>query len=70
MTAPGALSPDGAAEWLSVSRSRVYELMRDGVLPYFRIGSHRRIRVVDLEAFVEREVRRLEPARRVRAVAR
>jgi excisionase family DNA binding protein len=53
-SAVGLLSPRHAAEWLDVSRSRVYTLMADGTLPYVRIGSQRRIRVAELEAYVDR----------------
>lgn len=42
-----------ASRRLSMGRSTVYELMRDGLLPSMRIGGARRIAVVDLEAFVQ-----------------
>ena len=37
-----------AAELLSLSRSKVYQLMDDGTLPYIRIGRTRRVRMSDL----------------------
>lgn len=37
-----------AAELLSLSRSKVYQLMDDGTLPYIRIGRTRRVRLSDL----------------------
>jgi excisionase family DNA binding protein len=40
------------AERLVIGRSRVYELMANGSLRSVRIGGSRRIKLVDLEAFV------------------
>ncbi|MGW3494005.1 helix-turn-helix domain-containing protein [Streptomyces sp. NPDC001020] len=45
--------PEDAAEALSIGRSTVYELMAEGTLKYIKLGRTRRIRRVDLEAFVE-----------------
>ena len=41
------------AEHLSLSRSKVYELIRAGVLPSVRIDRVRRIRGADVIAYVE-----------------
>jgi len=41
------------AEHLSISRSKVYELVRGGVLPSVRIDRIRRIRGADVIAYVE-----------------
>lgn len=41
------------AEFLSVSRSKVYELMYSGRLPSVRIDGSRRVRGTDLRSFVE-----------------
>ncbi|MFD7978821.1 helix-turn-helix domain-containing protein [Streptomyces sp. NPDC059071] len=41
-----------AAEYLSFSRSTVYELMAAGELPYVKVGRSRRIRLAELDAFV------------------
>ena len=41
-----------AAEVLRLSRSTVYELIYSGKLPSVKIGYSRRVRVVDLEAYV------------------
>jgi excisionase family DNA binding protein len=41
------------AEHLSLSRSKVYELVRAGVLPSVRIDRVRRIRGADVIAYVE-----------------
>ena len=43
-----------AAQLLGVSRSKLYELLGEGVLPTVRIGRSRRIADSDLEAFVRR----------------
>jgi excisionase family DNA binding protein len=49
-----ALSPTSAARALDTSRSTVYRLMKDGELPYVRLGNQRRIAVADLERYVDR----------------
>ena len=41
-----------ASRRLSMGRSKVYELLRDGLLPSLRVGGSRRIAVRDLEEFV------------------
>ena len=41
------------AELLSLSKSKVYELIRSGALRSIRIDGCRRIRGVDLTAFVD-----------------
>ncbi|MGZ4599258.1 helix-turn-helix domain-containing protein [Oryzihumus sp.] len=41
------------AEYLSLSRSKVYELVRAGVLPSVRIDGSRRVRGDDVLAYVE-----------------
>jgi excisionase family DNA binding protein len=38
---------------LSVSRTKVYELVRSGVLPSVRIGGSRRVRGEDLVGYVD-----------------
>lgn len=43
-----------AARRLAISRSYLYQYLQRGRLPSVRIGRARRIRVADLEAFVER----------------
>jgi len=48
-----------AADWLGLSRSKLYELLAAGELPTVRIGRSRRIAVADLEAFVDRRRTRL-----------
>lgn len=47
------LSPDQVAESLGVCRSRVYDLMRTGVLPSVKIGRARRVPVSAVRAYVD-----------------
>jgi excisionase family DNA binding protein len=46
------LTPEDAAVALSISRTRVYELMASGRLPSLKIGRSRRISVDALAAFI------------------
>jgi excisionase family DNA binding protein len=46
------LTPEDAADALSIGRTRVYELMRSGALGSVTIGSSRRVPVAALERFV------------------
>jgi excisionase family DNA binding protein len=41
------------AAYLSLSRSKVYQLMDDGALPHVKLGKCRRIRWADVDALVE-----------------
>lgn len=41
------------AACLSLSRTKVYELVRSGALPSVRIGGTRRVRGADLAAYVD-----------------
>jgi excisionase family DNA binding protein len=47
------VTPEEAAEILSVSRTRIYELVATGQLPSVCIGPSRRIPMVALEQFVQ-----------------
>lgn len=40
-----------AAEYLNVSRPHVVKLLEQARIPYHKVGTHRRIRFSDLEAF-------------------
>lgn len=40
-----------AAEYLNVSRPHVVKLIEDGRIPHHKVGTHRRLRFVDVEAF-------------------
>jgi excisionase family DNA binding protein len=42
-----------AGEVLSISRSKMYDLLNSGCLPSVHIGRSRRVRISDLEAFVD-----------------
>lgn len=46
----------GAAEWLHVSRSKVFALLKDGQIGSLMVGGSRRIPYAELQAFVEREM--------------
>ncbi len=48
------LTPEEAAEALSIGRSKLYELLADGALESVAIGACRRIPCVALQDFVER----------------
>ena len=42
------------AEFLAISRSKVYQLMEVGDLPYVKLGKSRRVRWADVLALVDR----------------
>jgi excisionase family DNA binding protein len=48
------LTPTEAATTLGIGRSKLYELMRAGVVPSVRIGASRRIAFMDLSDLVAR----------------
>lgn len=50
------LRPTDAAELISVSRSRIYELIAAGTLPSIRIGSSVRVPVAALQAWIQNEI--------------
>ena len=52
MTVPILLTPTEAARALGIGRSKLYELMQDGVLESVRIGACRRIPTDALLALV------------------
>lgn len=41
------------AEYLQIHRTRVYGLMNDGALPYVVVGTRRRVRMSDLQAYLD-----------------
>jgi excisionase family DNA binding protein len=51
---PVLITPEAAAERLSISRTRIYELISAGIIESVKIGRLRRLRPQDLEAFVAR----------------
>lgn len=56
------LTPDEAANVLSVGRTTVYELLARGELASISIGRARRIPLVSLKAFVAEALERFGPA--------
>lgn len=51
--APALLTVELAAEVLQLGRSKTYELIRRGDIPSVQIDGSRRVRVRDLEEYVE-----------------
>ena len=50
------LRPTEAAELISLSRSKVYALLRDGTIPSVRVGKSLRVPRRELEMWAERLV--------------
>jgi excisionase family DNA binding protein len=40
------------ARYLSISRSKLYQIMDNGTLPYIKMGKSRRMRWDDVESFI------------------
>jgi excisionase family DNA binding protein len=49
---PLLLTPEQAARVISISRSKLYELMSAGKVPSVRIGASRRVPTASLEQYV------------------
>jgi excisionase family DNA binding protein len=49
-----AVNAEQAGQMLSLSRSKIYELMHSGELPFIKIGKSRRVLVSDLLKLIER----------------
>lgn len=47
------VSPNEASKLLKMSRPHLLKFMRDGHLPYHLVGSHQRIKMSDLRAFMQ-----------------
>lgn len=55
----GALSVADAADVLGISRPTLYKLLDLGSMPFHKVGTHRRIKLDDLERYIaQREVDR------------
>ena len=54
-TRPIAISPAEAARLVGLGKTKLYEVMGTGELPFLKIGTRRLIRVTDLEAWIERQ---------------
>lgn len=49
----GLRSVRTVAEFLAISRSKVYQLMETGDLPYVKLGKSRRVRWADVLSLIE-----------------
>lgn len=49
-----AVSPGEAANLAGIGRTKLYEAMNAGVLPSFKIGTRRLIRIAEIEAWLLR----------------
>ncbi|CAO1652764.1 hypothetical protein NYA9BBAC_02047 [Salinibacterium sp. NYA9b] len=55
----GALSAADAADLLGISRPTLYKLLDLGSMPFHKVGTHRRIKLDDLQRYIEqREIDR------------
>lgn len=50
-----AVQPGEAADLAGVSRTKLFELLREGTLPSLKVGRRRLVLVADLLAFLENE---------------
>lgn len=50
------LKADEVADILNVSRSKVYQLMQEGKIRSVNIGSLKRVRLIDLNSYIEKNV--------------
>ncbi len=60
------LKSDEVAEILKISRAMAYKLMQRGEIPTIRIGTSVRVRVEDLEKYVEQKAAQNTPFARQR----
>jgi excisionase family DNA binding protein len=52
------LKPDEVASFLNISRSFAYHLLQIGAIPTVHLGKACRVRLQDLEAFIEQNIHR------------
>jgi len=50
------LTPEQVCDYLSLPRSSLYKLCREGKIPCFKVGRHWRFRNVDLESWMAMQV--------------
>ena len=48
------ITTQAAANFLGASRPHVIKLLEEGRIPYHRVGSHRRIRFIDIQAYAKK----------------
>ncbi|MGE4163990.1 MAG: helix-turn-helix domain-containing protein [Vicinamibacterales bacterium] len=63
MDPDGELSPRLAAEMLNVSRPFVVKLLNEGVIPSRKVGTHHRVRLEDLNEYLDQVNAQREAAR-------
>ena len=51
------MSPEQLAEYLGLGRTYTYQLLMNREIPSFKIGKLRRVRRVDVDAYLEEQVR-------------
>ena len=56
----GLLSLKDLARYLSCSRTHAAKLLAEGTIPSFKVGSLRRVRKFDVEAYVEKQLSKNE----------
>ena len=55
------MSPEELQSFLGVSRTYAYGLLSSGAIPSIRIGKLRRVRRLDVDAFLEANIERSAP---------
>ena len=50
------------AQYLKLSKSKVYHLVKTGVIPHIRIGRNVRIRETDLQKWIEKNLEKDAPS--------